>query len=196
MTAMPKDRPSRTTTKSSTSKSNSTTSIVATELLDQLARDFAYDQFNNSSAFQNLLRLIDLQVFNPINVDFHSIYLNAMRIWRNQSNQTSQTLINATFTDTFVVLLFLFRTFMIFTEHEQDKSNTNSKFDKLVNMLQQEIQRLTGTDHRSACRIKALFMKSYVALAQYPNSTNIPENNDLTQNQFIPYQQQYTVYGQ
>ncbi|UJR13959.1 hypothetical protein I4U23_000962 [Adineta vaga] len=192
MTAMPKDRSSRTTTKTTTSK---TPTIPLMDLLEQLGHDLTYDQLSTSSAFESLLRLIDLPSLLPINFDYHSIYINAVRIWRNQYNHTSQIVANAALIDTFAVLLFLFHTFITITENDEDKSINNSKFDKLVNILQQEIHRITGTDHRSACRIKALFMKCYVALAQYQNSTNLLDSNHLSQSQFLPYQQ-YPVYSQ
>jgi hypothetical protein len=191
MTAMPKDRAPRTTTKTT----YKTPSIPITDLLEQLARDLTYDQLSTSTALENIFRLIDLPLIIPMNFDYHSLYMNAIRIWRNQYNHSSQIIANAALIDTFAVLLFLFHAFITMTEHDEDKSTTNSKFDKLVNILQQEIHRITGTDHRSACRIKALFMKCYVALAQYPNSTNLLDNNNISQSQFIPYQQ-YPVYGQ
>ncbi len=195
---MPKDRTSRTTTTTTTNKTTTTyktPSIPITDLLEQLARDLTYDQLSTSSAFENILHIIDLPLITPINFDYHSIYMNAIRIWRNQYNHSLQIISNAALMDIFPVLLFLFYTFITMTENDEDKSINNSKFDKLVNILQQEIHRITGTDHRSACRIKALFMKSYVALAQYSNSTNLLDNNNISQSQFIPYQQ-YPVYGQ
>jgi len=188
MTAMPKDRSSRTTTTSKTTYKSS--SIPVTDLLEQLARDLTYDQLTNSSALENLLRILDLPFIYPNHIDSHSLYMNAIRIWRNQYNHSSQMISNATLMDIFAVLLVLFHLFLSITENDQDKSMNNSKFDKLVNILQQEISRITGTDHRSACRIKALFMKSYVALAQYPDS------NNFCQTQFISYSQQYPLYGQ
>ncbi len=192
MTAMPKDRASRTTTNKFTYK---TPAIPITDLLEQLGRDLTYDQLSTSSALENLLRLIDLPSLIPVNFDSHTLYMNAIRIWRNQYNHSLQIISNAALIDTFAVLLFLFHTFITMTEHDEDKSTNNSKFDKLVNLLQQEIHRLTGPDQRSACRIKALFMKCYVALAQSPNSTNLFDNNNLSQSQFISYQP-YPVYGQ
>jgi hypothetical protein len=187
MTAMPKDRATRTITKASYK--------TPSDLLEQLGRDLTYDQLSTSSALDQILHIIDLPSIIPINLDYHSLYMNAIRIWRNQYNHSSQIVANAALIDTFAVLLFLFHAFMTMTEHDEDKSTNNSKFDKLVNILQQEIHRITGADHRSACRIKALFMKCYVALAQYPNSTNLLDNNNISQSQFIPYQQ-YPVYGQ
>jgi len=197
MTAMPKDRTSRTTTTTTTSKTTyKTSSIPITDLLEQLGRDLTYDQLSTSSAFENILHIIDLPTIIPINFDYHSIYMNAIRIWRNQYNHSLQIISNAALIDKFAVLLFLFHTFITITDNDEDKTTNNSKFDKLVNILQQEIHRITGTDHRSACRIKALFMKCYVALAQYPNSTNLLDNNsNISQSQFISYQQ-YPVYGQ
>jgi hypothetical protein len=192
MTAMPKDRPSRTTTNKMSYK---TSSIPITDLLEQLGRDLTYDQLSTSSALESILRIIDLPSMIPMNFDSHSLYMNAIRIWRNQYSHSSPIISNAALIDTFAVLLFLFHAFISITENDEDKSSNNSKFDKLVNILQQEIHRLTGADHRSACRIKALFMKCYVALAQYPNSTNLLENNNISQTQFLPYQQ-YPVYGQ
>jgi hypothetical protein len=192
MTAMPKDRSCRTSNKGNNHRS---TTIVVTDLLEQLARDLAYDQSTASTALDTLLRLIDLPTLNPINIDCHALYINAMRTWRHQYTHTSTILSNMAFTDTFVVLLFLFRMFMILTEHDDDKSIHNSKFDKLVSILQQEIHRLTGIDHRSACRIKALFMKSYVALAQSSTNIHQHDNSNLSQATFTPYQQ-YPVYGQ
>lgn len=189
---MPKDRTSRTTT----TTANKISSIPITDLLEQLARDITYDQLSPSLALENLLHLIDLPTIIPINFDYHSLYMNARHMWRNQSNHSSHIITNVSFIDTFAVLLFLFHTFITMSEHDEDKSINNSKFDKLVNILQQEIYRITGNDHRSACRIKALFMKCYVALAQYyPNSTNLLDNNNISQTQFISYQQ-YPVYGQ
>ncbi|CAF1445151.1 unnamed protein product [Adineta ricciae] len=191
MTAMPKDRAPRATTKTS----SKAPSIPITDLLEQLGHDLSYDQLSTSSALESLLRLIDLPFIVPLNFDYHSIYMNSIRIWKNQYNHASQAVANAALIDTFPVLLFLFHTFITMTENDEDKAMNNSKFDKLVNILQQEIQRITGTDHRSACRIKALFMKCYVALAQYSNSTNFPDNNQLSQSQFMSYPQ-YPVYGQ
>ena len=193
MTAMPKDRPSRTAASKAACKSSS---IIVNDLLEQLARDLAYDHpLTSSSALESLLRLIDLPSFNPLTIDSHSVYMNAVRIWSNQYNHALPPMSNVALTDTFAVLLFLFHTMMSTSDYDEDKSSNNSKFDKLVSILQQEIQRLTGADQRSACRIKALFMKSYVALAQYPNSTNLLENNNLAQAPFLPYQQ-YPLYGQ
>lgn len=191
MTAMPKDRPLRTTNNKTSYKS----SVPITDLLEQLGRDLTYDQLSTSSALENILRLINLPSIIPLNFDYHSLYMNAIRLWRNQYSHSSPIISNAALIDTFAVLLFLFHAFISTTENEEDKSINNSKFDKLVNLLQQEIHRITGTDHRSACRIKALFMKCYVALAQYPNSTNHLENNNMSQTSFLPYQQ-YPVYGQ
>ena len=194
MTAMSKDRAPRPTT-TTTKSTYKTSSISMTDLLEQLSHDLTYDQLSTSSALENILRIIDLPSIIPINFDYHSFYMNAIRIWRNQYNHSSQIVANAALIDTFAVLLFLFYAFITMTENDEDKTTNNSKFDKLVNILQQEIYRITGTDHRSACRIKALFMKCYVALAQYPNSTNLLDSNNLSQSQFIPYQQ-YPVYGQ
>ncbi|CAF3516579.1 unnamed protein product [Rotaria sordida] len=193
MTAMPKDRASRTTT--TTKTTYKVPSIPITDLLQQLGHDLTYDQLSTSSALENILRIIDLPSIIPINFDYHTLYMNAIQIWRNQYNHSSQIISNIALNDIFAVLLFLFHAFITMTENDEDKSINNSKFDKLVNILQQEIYRLTGTDHRSACRIKALFMKCYVALAQYPNSTNLFVNSNISQSQFISYQQ-YPVYGQ
>lgn len=187
---MPKDRPLRTTNQKTSYK---TSSMPVNDLLEQLGRDLTYDQLTNSSALENLLRLIDLPSILPMNFDYHSLYMNAIRLWRNHYSHSSPAISNAALIDTFAVLLFLFYAFISTTENEQDKSLNNSKFDKLVNLLQQEIHRITGADHRSACRIKALFMKCYVALAQYPN--HLENNNNLAQNSFSLYQQ-YPVYGQ
>ncbi|CAF1001081.1 unnamed protein product [Adineta steineri] len=194
MTAMPKDRaPRTTTTKTTTYK---TPTIPITDLLEQLARDLTYDQLSTSSALESLLRIIDLPPILPININYHTIYMNAVRIWRNQYSHPLQIIADASLMDTFPVLLFLFQIFITMTENDEDKSTNNSKFNKLVNILQQEIHRITGTDHRSASRIKALFMKCYVALAQYPNSTNLlDDNNSISQSQFLSYQP-YPVYGQ
>ena len=181
MTILPKDRLSRT---KSISKSPS---IPINNLLEQLAHDLAYNQLPTSTALENLLHLLDLPSIMPINFDYHSLYMNAIHIWRNQYNHSSQIL-----SDTFAVLLFLFYSLMILKEN---KSTDKIKFDKLVNILQQEINRITGTDHRSACRLKALFMKCYVALAQfYPNSTNFVDSNYQSQS-ILPYQS-YTNYNQ
>ncbi|CAF3555089.1 unnamed protein product [Rotaria sordida] len=195
MTAMPKDRASRTTTTTTTKTTYKIPSIPITDLLEQLGHDLTYDQLSTSSALENILRIIDLPSIIPINFDYHTLYMNAIQIWRNQYNHSSQIISNIALNDIFAVLLFLFHAFITMTENDEDKSINNSKFDKLVNILQQEIYRLTGTDHRSACRIKALFMKCYVALAQYPNSTNLFVNSNISQSQFISYQQ-YPVYGQ
>ncbi|CAF1553400.1 unnamed protein product [Rotaria sordida] len=182
MTTMPKDRAPRTTT--TTAKTTyKTASILITNLLEQLGHDLTYDQLSTSSALQNILRIIDLPSIIPINFDYHSVYMNAIRIWRNQYNYSSQIIANVAINDIFAVLLFLFYAFITMTENDEEKSINN------------KIYRITGTDHRSACRIKALFMKCYVALAQYPNSTNLLDNNDISQTQFISYQQ-YPVYGQ
>lgn len=202
MTAMPKDRSTRSSTTSSsstgtTSKTSSKPSpMMVNELLEQLARDLSYDQITNSSALETLLHLLELPSFNPNQMDCHTLYMDAMRTWRNQYNHISTVLPNVSFTDTFAVLLFLFRTYMISSENE-DKTNQNSKLDKLVSILQEEIQRLTGTDQRSASRLKALFMKCYVALAQTSNSNpNLHDSNQLSQSSsFMPYQQ-YPLYGQ
>ena len=172
MTAMPKDRSTRSSTSTSSCAATTTTTttktspMMVTELLDQLAHDLSYDQLMNSSAFDTILRLLEFPSLNPIQLDYHSLYMDAMRTWRNQYNHVSTHLVNIPFTDIFAVLLFLFRTFMIINENDDDKSTENSQFDKLVSILHEEIQRLTGTDQRSACRLKALFMKCYVALAQ------------------------------
>lgn len=192
MTTMPKDRPLRTINQKTSYK---TPSIPVNDLLEQLGRDLTYDQLSNSSALENLLRLIDFPSIMPMNFDPHSLYMNAIRLWRNHYSHSSPIISNAALIDTFAVLLFLFYALISTTENDQDKSLNNSKFDKLVNLLQEEIHRITGSDHRSACRIKALFMKCYVALAQYPNSTNHLENNNLSQNTFSLYQQ-YPVYSQ
>ncbi|CAF4216980.1 unnamed protein product, partial [Rotaria sordida] len=182
MTTMPKDRAPRTTT--TTAKTTyKTASILITDLLEQLGHDLTHDQLSTSSALQNILRIIDLPSIIPINFDYHSVYMNAIRIWRNQYNYSSQIIANVAINDIFAVLLFLFYAFITMTENDEEKSINN------------KIYRITGTDHRSACRIKALFMKCYVALAQYPNSTNLLDNNDISQTQFISYQQ-YPVYGQ
>ncbi|CAM2721234.1 unnamed protein product [Rotaria socialis] len=192
MTAMSKDRTSRTTVKA-TSKISA---IPITDLLEQLGHDLTYDQLSTSSALDNILRIIDLPSIMPLNFDYHSIYMNAIQIWRSQYNHSSQIVANAVLNDIFAVLLFLFYTFITTTENNDNKSTNNSEFDKLVNILQQEIHRITGTDLRSACRIKAFFMKCYVALAQYPNSTNLlDDNNHISQSRFISYQH-YSVYSQ
>lgn len=188
---MPKDRAPRTTTKTSCK----TPSIPLTDLLEQLGHDLSYDQLATSSALESLLRLIDLPAILPMNFDHQSIYTNAIRIWRNQYNHGSPAVASAALIDTFAVLLFLFHAFTTLTAAEEDKSNNNSKFDKLVNILQQEIHRITGADQRSASRIKALFMKCYVALAQAPNSTSLLDSNPVSQPEFFSYPQ-YPVYGQ
>ncbi|CAF2066250.1 unnamed protein product [Rotaria magnacalcarata] len=191
MTAMSKDRTSRTTAKTTSNIS----SIPITDLLEQLGHDLTYDQLSTSSALDNILCIIDLPSIMPLSFDYHSIYMNAIQIWRNQYNHSSQIVANVTLNDIFAVLLFLFYALITMTENDDDKSTNNIKFDNLVNILQQEIHRITGTDQRSACRIKAFFMKCYVALAQHPNSTNLLDNNHISQPQFISYQY-YLVYGQ
>jgi hypothetical protein len=187
MTILPKDRLSRTKT---TSKSSI---ISINNLLEQLANDLTYNQLSTSSALENLLHLLDLPSIIPINFDYHLIYINAIQIWRNQSNHSSSLFTNISLNDTFAVLLFLFYSLMIMKENDENKLTNNIKFDKLVNILQQKINYITGIDHRLACRIKALFMKCYVALAQYyPNSTNTFDSNYNSQSIF-PYQQ-YSIY--
>ena len=195
MTVMPKDRPLRTTKSKGATKFPS---IPITDLLEQLGRDLIYDQLSSSSAFETLLHLIDLPSLHPMALDYHSLYMDASRLWRNQQHGHPAEL---TDNGTFAVLLVLFRTFMTLTENnnnsngEDDKSNDNSKFGKLVSLLQQEIHRLTGTDHRSARRIKALFMKCYVTLAQYSNSTSYLDQNPMSQTPLLAYQP-YSAYSQ
>ncbi|CAF4391732.1 unnamed protein product, partial [Adineta steineri] len=53
-----------------------------------------------------------------------------------------------------------------------NESITNINLHKLINILQQEINDTTGIDYRLACRIKALFMKCYITLAQYYSNSN------------------------
>jgi len=174
-----------------------TSSISINNLLEQLAHDLSYNQLSTSSALENLLHLLDLPSIIPNHFDYHSFYMNAIQIWRNQYNHSSQILINISLNDTFAVLLFLFYSLMITKENNENKSINNIKFDKLVHILQQEINRITGMDHRLACRIKALFMKCYVALAQYyPNNTNIFNSNYNLQSQSILPYQQYSMYDQ
>jgi hypothetical protein len=189
MTILPKDRIARTKTVSKSSL------IPVNNLLEQLAHDLTYNQLSTSSALENLLHLLDLPSSIPMNFDYHSLYMNAIQIWRNQYNHSSQIFTNISLNDTFAVLLFLFYSLMIIKENDEHKLTNNIiKFDKLVNILQQEINRITGTDHRLACRIKALFMKCYVALAQYyPNSTNLIDSNYNSQS-ILPYQQ-YSIFG-
>ena len=191
MTVISKDRVTRT-------KTSSKSSILSVNhLLEQLAYDLTYNQLSTSSALENLLHLLDLPSIITINFDYHSLYMNAIHIWRNQYNHSSQIYPNISLNDTFAVLLFLFYSLMIMKENNENKSADNIKFDKLVHILQQEINRITGTDHRSACRIKALFMKCYVALAQYyPNSTNLFHSNYHVQSQTLPSYQQYTNHSQ
>ena len=187
MTVLPKERISRTKTISKSS------SIPINTLLEQLAYDLTHNQLSTSSALENLLHLLDLPSIIPVNYDYHSLYMNAIQIWRNQYHHSSEIFTNISLNDTFAVLLFLFYSFK---ENDENKSTNNiNKFDKLVNILQQEINCITGTNHRLACRIKALFMKSYVALAQYyPNSTNLFDSNYTSQS-VLPYQH-YSIYGQ
>jgi hypothetical protein len=167
MTILPKYRLSRT-------KITSKSSIISiNNLLEQLANDLTYNQLSTSSALKNLLHLLDLPSIIPINFDYHSIYMNAIQIWRNQSNHSSLLFTNISLNNTFAVLLFLFYSLMIIKENDENKLTNNIKFDKLVHILQQEINHITGgMNHRLACRIKALFMKCYVALAQYYSDSN------------------------
>ena len=166
MTIMSKDRIPRTKMISKSS------SIPINHLLEQLAHDLTYNQLSSSIALENLLYLLDLPSILPNILDSHSLYMNAIHIWRNQSNHALQLIV---LNDTFAVLLFLFYSLTLMKE---EHSTNRIKFDKLIHILQQEIHRITGTDHQSACRIKALFMKCFVALAQYnPNSTKIFDSN-------------------
>ncbi|CAF1010386.1 unnamed protein product [Rotaria sp. Silwood1] len=180
MTVISKDRIIQT-------KSISKSSLISmNNLLEQLAYDLTYNQLSTSSTLENLFHLLDLPSIITINFDYHSLYMNAIQIWRNQYNHFSQIFTNISLNDTFAVLLFLFYCLMIMKENNDNKLTNNIKFDKLIHILQQEINRVTGTDHRLACRIKALFMKSYVALAQYyPNSINLFDSNYNSQSQSI-----------
>jgi hypothetical protein len=177
---MPKDRIPRT---KNTYKSSP---MPVSNLLEQLAHDLTYDQLSSSIALENLFYQLDLPLINSMQFDYHSLYMNAIRIWRNQSNHSSHKNINVPLNDTFPVLLFLFYSLTIMKE--DDYSVNSIKFDKLIHILQQETHRIIGVDHQSACRIKALFMKCFVALAQHnPNSTNSFDSN---------YTSQYPIYGQ
>jgi hypothetical protein len=191
MTVVSKDRISRTKTPSQSPL------ISINNLLEQLAHDLIHHQLSTSSALDNLLHLLDLPSLIPLNFDYHSLYMNAIQIWRNQYHHSSPIFNHISLNDTFAVLLFLFYSLMFLKENEEHQSTNKIKFDKLVNLLQQEINRLTGIDHRLACRIKALFMKCYVALAQYyPNSTNVVINSNYnSQSQSILPYQQYSIYG-
>jgi hypothetical protein len=164
MTIITKDRVSR--TKATTSKSTVTPIHI---LLEQLGHDLIHHQLSTSSALENLFHLLDLPSTIPIHFDYHSLYMNAIHIWRNQYNHS----FDLSSTDTFAVLLFLFYSLMII------KENHEIQFDKLVNILQQEIHHITGMDHRLASRIKALFMKSYVTLAQYYPNSNYSSQSTL-----------------
>jgi hypothetical protein len=188
MTLLSKDRVLRTKT------SSKVPLIPINNLLEQLAHDLTYNQLSTSSALENLLYLLDLPSIIPNNFDYHSLYMNAIQIWRNQYNHSSEIFTNISLNDTFAVLLFLFYSLMIIKENDLPN---NIPFDKLVNILQQEIHRITGLNHRLASRMKALFMKCYVALAQYyPNSTNISNSNYNLQTQSILSYQQYSIYDQ
>ncbi|CAF3872819.1 unnamed protein product [Rotaria sp. Silwood2] len=181
MTVISKDRITQT-------KSVSQSSLISiNNLLEQLAYDLTYNQLSTSSALENIFHLLDLPSIITINFDYHSLYMNAIQIWRNQYNHFTQIFNNnISLNNTFAVLLFLFYSLMIMKENNDNKLTNNIKFDKLVHILQQEINHITGTDHRLACRIKSLFMKCYVALAQYyPNSTNLFDSNYNTQSQSI-----------
>ena len=192
MTILSKDRVSRIKTTSTSP------SISINNLLEQLTYDLNYNQFSTSSALEPLLHLLDLSSIISMNFDYHSLYINAIQIWRNQYHHSSQIVANQSSNDIFAVLLVLFYCFMITKEDDGGgKSTKDMNVDKLINVLQEEINRLTGADHRLACRIKALFMKCYVSLAQYyPNNTHVfDSNHNLTSQSILPYQQ-YSMYNQ
>lgn len=173
MTITSKDRFSR-------RKINTKTSLISIEnLLEQLKYDLTYQQLSNSSALTNLVDLLELPSIIPIPFDYHSLYINAMNLWRNQSQHSSSSIVlNISSNETIAVLLFLFYSLMLMKDNNSNQLTDQIKFDQLVHILQQEINRITGLDHRLAARIKALFMKCYVALAQYHStSSNIFDSN-------------------
>ncbi|CAF0871730.1 unnamed protein product [Adineta steineri] len=144
--------------------------IQVNNLLEQLNHDLTYNQLSTSSAYENLLHLLDLPSIISINSDYYSLYMNAIHIWRQQFSQYSSELFtNILYNNRFAVILFLFYSIMFIKENE---SITNINLHKLINILQQEINDTTGIDYRLACRIKALFMKCYITLAQYYSNSN------------------------
>ena len=172
MTILPKDRTLRT---KATSKPCLRSINI---LLEQLGHDLISHQLSTSTALENLCNELDFPSIIPNNFDYHSLYMNAIQIWRNQQNYSSQLLIDISLKDTFAVLLFLFYFLIMIKENTENTFIHQMKFEKLLHILQEEIHRFTGMDHRLARRIKALFMKCYVALAQYyPNSTNLCDND-------------------
>lgn len=171
MTITSKDRYSR---RKTTSKSSL---IAIGNLLEQLKYDLTYHQLSNTSTLTDLFHHLDLPSTIPLTFDYHSFYLNAMNTWRNQyEHSSSSSSSSISFDETIAVLLFLFYSLMMMKENNADQFTDQIQFDKLVHILQQEINRITGIDHRLAARIKARFMKCYVALAQYhstsPNISN------------------------
>ena len=181
MTLLSKDRSTRmkTTMKSS--------SISVHHLLQQLTYDLTSNQTaTTSSALENLFQSLDLSTTIPMNFDYYSLYTNAIHLWRNQFRYSMQTVSNQSSNDSFAVLLVVFYCFMIMKENFDDKSMKTNQFDRLIRILQDEINLIDGIDHRSACRIKAQFMKCYVSLAQYYSSSpNLFDSN-----------QQYSFYNQ
>lgn len=143
----------------------SKSSLIAIEnLLEQLKYELTYEQLSISSTLTDLFHHLDLPSILPLTFNSHSLYLNAINLWRNQYQYCS----SISFDETIAVFLVLFYSVMMMKENNPDQI----QFDKLIQIFQQEINRLTGIDHRLASRIKARFMKCYVALVQYYSPTS------------------------
>ena len=143
------------------------------DFLEQLIHGLSGNQCSILSTLTDLFRLLDLPCHISENINYHFLFLNALHIWKHQfKNRPSMSLDDSSRTR-FAVLLCLFYSLLICQSHDERASSKDVIAKKLVTLLQENIQGVTGANRSLGGRLTAVFMKSLVTLSQhYSHGTN------------------------
>jgi hypothetical protein len=162
----------RSTLNNDSQQNTSTTAVhVNSQSVDVLLERFTYELYFDSlaivSTLESLFYLLDLPCRIDGYIDYSLLYNTAHMIWKHQCQHWSHLFDYESFHDRMAIFLCVFHSLMIvYNQQTNVVLSTRIYLDKLIDILQRTIHRVTGDNLRLSCRLQALFMKCYVTLAQ------------------------------
>ena len=137
------------------------------DLLEQFIHDLSTNQPSIVSTLKYLIRLLGLSCKVSETINYHFLFVSALRIWERQFKKRSTVLLDESSHSRFAMLLCLFYSLVTEQHYDGRESSHSVIVATLVTILQEKIHRVTGMNRPQSSRLTAIFMKSFAMLAQH-----------------------------
>lgn len=137
------------------------------DLLEQLIHDLSTNQPSILSTLKDLIHLLGLPCHVSETINYHFLFISALRIWERQFKKRSSVLLDEFSRSRFAMLLCLFYS-LVTGQHQDGRESSHGVIvATLVTILQEKIHCVTGMNRSQSGRLTAIFMKSFAMLAQH-----------------------------